>query len=225
MWLKMMYLLYHSLKRNMYQCDGFTKGKIRCKNRIRCGTRCYLHGGKKAPKFDRCRGIITPGEQCGINIPLGKLSCNLHSLIRFDMSIYLVSYDFKGSHYVGFFNSHEKIVRTVSKMQKVNPNIKFRISRKILNSTHDITSYDNKEICYTQHKLTAEISILKVQDLINIINEYIGIGFIFFYMDDKNNVSIRGSRISYITENFEKLDKFTIYRARLNIITKVSKKK
>nr|QBK92639.1 MAG: uncharacterized protein LCPAC401_02770 [Pithovirus LCPAC401] len=171
------------------QCKGQTKKKKRCKNRTSYGEFCYLHGGKKIDKIKKCEGLKSDGTVCGLtcllNNTIDGLRCSFHTVTRYDLSIYVVTFTMKKKNHHGFFNSFIDLEDSLSTIQNSYPGLKIKVARYLVGIIQTIAITPYKEICYTQHCLK-ENEYCKVKVIIDLINEFIGIGYIYIYSDGTN---------------------------------------
>nr|QBK93741.1 MAG: uncharacterized protein LCPAC406_00550 [Pithovirus LCPAC406] len=166
------------------QCKGQTKKKKRCRNRTTYGEFCYLHGGKKSvDRRRKCEGLKADGTACGLTLLPGhssELRCSLHIVTRYDLSIYVVTFTMNKKVHHGFFNSFIYLENSLSAMQNAYPNLKLRTSRNLVGLYGTIAIGPYKEICYTQYDLK-ENECCSVKVVIDLINEFMGIGYIYIY--------------------------------------------
>ncbi len=195
----------------MGRCNGQTKKKVRCRNRIVFGEFCHLHGGKKSKeRIKRCAGITTLGRICGLTIPWNCVEtvCILHTITRYDLSIYTMIYHLEKKTYHGFFNSYIELEECISISQKEHPKLKINVNREILYTGQRIAISPYKETCYTQHYLeeNKHCSVKVINDL---INEFVGNGKIYIYSSDTFANKTKQTRIKNI--DFISSDPIDIY--------------
>ncbi len=201
-------------------CAGTTQKGKRCRKRVhREGRRCHIHQTNDPETQDvrQCIGFTSTGKQCDVN-PWGGYYCSLHTPISdFKMSLIVIETE----HIVGIFNSYEKAEKDSSDLQIKLEKSHVCISRHLINQLNrELKDWSQRDTYYTETKFELGMSSMEVVALIDLINEFMGIGSIWYAINVNGFVS--PCSLDYVEANKQKSN-VNFYQIELNKLAKRGK--
>ncbi len=211
---------WHKSMDTIIRCAGTTRKGDRCLKRVhREGCFCYIHdtGDQSTKDVKQCTAITSTGKQCTVN-PWGGYYCGLHTPIpEPDKSIIMI----EAGNILGFFDSYVKAEESSSNLQSELKEAHVRITYRLINQpSREIKKWNQMKVYYSETMLNEGMSSMKVKNMIDLINEFMGKGHIW-YMVRARNLPVCPCTLSYAeTKREEKKIKAKYYIIELNTFAK-----
>ena len=163
----------------MSLCSGITKKKLPCRIRVAIrGYYCRYHVTQELKTSQKiCKGITSSGKPCTLlSLPSDYVCSFHHELVDYYDTVIIITI----SGYFGVFNSLEKAEESAMTLQNIEKNCELKIRRTYLgdfNGTLDMTIKKNSY--YSETPFSTEMSLLKIDCLINLINKFVGYGYVW----------------------------------------------